>query len=374
MKIPNLIASNIVLSLFVLPLFLLGSKEYFGFFIRYSVYVIPIIIGSIFIINNNINKKDLISILIIFLLATVSLAFSNGGIGSILILLMSVLMVQVLSTTSFPPSYIRIIPLVGFCLVILLFIKSFAVVDDFKYFQETENNPNTMAYFIVYGFVYWFAFTNFSRLLNKVLCVALLIVAFYGIYNFSSRGAASAFICFFLMNLLPVRIYKSNYFINMLWLFVLISILFPLFYVYLYNNFIDISLFNKSLYTGREEIWLRMFNAFGENPLAWLFGLGSHTELWVGHNLNVHNNFWAVLVNFGIFGFIMYYVFIIGKIKELTTYMGNTMIRRLVIGFISYALFAGILESTTFWMPVLIYIYWGLGFSLSHVRTLNNTL
>lgn len=374
MKTLHQISFLILLALFVIPLFLLISKEYFGLFIKYSVYTIPLIVGSVFIINHQVNKKDFINILLILLFSILSLAFSHGGVGSVLVLFVSVLMLQVVASTYFPMNYMRIIPIVGFSLVLLLFIKSFSAVDNFVYYQETDINPNTMAYFIIYGFVYWFAFMDFSGLFKKVLCIILAGLAFYGIVNFASRGAAASLCCFLLMNLLPVRLYKSAYFIGMLWLFLIISILFPLFYVYLYQNHIDMQLFNKSLYTGREGIWLRMFDAFKEKPMSWLFGLGSHAELWAGHQLNVHNNFWAVLVNFGGVGCLLFYSFIIGKVQTLSVYMNNDIIRRLVIGFVSYAFFAGILESTTFWMPLLIYIYLGLGFCLSYKETINHEL
>ena len=73
----------------------------------------------------------------------------------------------------------------------------------------------------------------------------------------------------------------------------------------MYTNNVQFELLGKSLYTGRVDIWINAENNLNNNITALLFGLGSKSNLFLNHDLNLHNNYLGIIVNFGLIGFII---------------------------------------------------------------------
>lgn len=189
-----------------------------------------------------------------------------------------------------------------------------------------SNDPNILAfYFTLYFF---FVITNLKNRMNKAgfLLVSLVIILTF------SRGAylsiAFGLIILFLTSN-SIRLKIKAIIITIIFVFVLYLIgdkmpFNPINYV--------ISRFAK-LFTdggsGRLEIWSNAINTFLDNPII---GIGINSVREYNHEnymrgMYIHNSFLEVLVETGIFGFVVYlsfWVLIIREANNLTKIQKNT--------------------------------------------------
>jgi len=127
----------------------------------------------------------------------------------------------------------------------------------------------------------------------------------------------------------------------------------------LYNTGYSLEMFGKPLYTGREELWLNMFTLLKNNTVAFVFGMGSQTVLWE-NDLNVHNNFFNIIVNFGMIGYALYYIFILSYITKLAKYIQQKTVRKPLLMFVCAVLLLGFSETTSLWSVIFPFAYFGL--------------
>ena len=130
-----------------------------------------------------------------------------------------------------------------------------------------------------------------------------------------------------------------------------------------YKNDIDITIMGKSLYTGREIIWSNMYDALSENVVNWFFGLGSDVSLWGDRTLNVHNNYFAVIVDFGVIGFLIFYVYIFKKMGFVNE--KESTCKKLLFSFIAYVFLLGVTEVTTMYSVTYSLVFSAFSIALS---------
>jgi hypothetical protein len=303
-----------------------------------------------------------------------TLFITDGSFGSVITPAYGILIFWVISRCDFDTKHIR--PL----FVIMLFVFFYWVVKSFGYFNQfilnrsEYINTNTVAMLLLYLVIYSSIFSDYLNIkFSRILKFILVVLGFWGIYNMQSRGALIGLVAFsILYHLVPKRFWnnKKRVLLTVITVMIIGSI-FPYIYTRLYLNGVSFTLplINKDFYTGRELIWQNFFSAIGSSGVSVLFGLGSDAELWTGHTLNIHNNYLAVISNFGIIGFFAYYIFVISQIgsvyknkKTISEYQAN-----LIIGFLC-VLILGAYEVSTLWFMMLFFNFLFLGLAVDHEK------
>lgn len=151
--------------------------------------------------------------------------------------------------------------------------------------------------------------TKVKALWLRVLCIVGIIVPMVVLFTLASRGALLAVV---VASALMVAISNTKSHVKIG--FVLLGIILV---AYSYsNNYMDLLIVRmqeKSMSTGthRTEIWASKLDAFtrDNNLLHWLFGIGKMNSWQLGEYKNAiggaafHNQYLAMLVNYGIVGF-----------------------------------------------------------------------
>ena len=145
---------------------------------------------------------------------------------------------------------------------------------------------------------------------------------------------------------------------------------------FVYNawDFITTSMFNKEFGTlsSRTDIWFRIFELVGRNPLDVIFGLGHQTgslvfREYMGYEIkSAHNAFMEIFLRYGVIG-VLVYLGLLG----LTVYCFILHIKRKNYRFVFFyglcfvcILLHGITESTTLFTPNVGGLYFGFVFIL----------
>ena len=89
-------------------------------------------------------------------------------------------------------------------------------------------------------------------------------------------------------------------------------------YVYMYktNIILDLKFSAKRFFTGREQIWIEMWNALDAH---WLTGVGSGYQMasFMDGGFNVHNSMFNFLVVYGIIVFLLILSALLYKFKDI---------------------------------------------------------
>lgn len=357
-KIYILLSIILIFSLMSIPLFqsLLGSV----------IYLVALFLLISAIVFSKIKINNLIYILVVTIYVCVSCLLNGGNLGSIITFVLPILLFLIFSEAEINKKETTFLKYFCFFGLIVLFCYSFPYSEGYRSPLFITLNPNTLGMFIMYFFMIISVLGEYSKKRNKIFIILLFFMSIEGMYNYQSRGTVLALVFFALLMIAPSSIYNDKIITLITIAVILIGTIFPFIYLNLYKNGYSLEMFGKDLYTGREKLWLTMFNLFNESDLGILIGLGSDTVL-VNTNLNVHNNFFNIIVNFGVIGYMLYYGFIIVSIKQLAKNSGNCLVRKGIFMFICSALVLGFTETTTLWLHVFPFVYFGL--ILANVET-----
>ena len=173
------------------------------------------------------------------------------------------------------------------------------------------SNPNETGMVLAYTIIG--LFICMKRLRAIYTKFATLLVIGYLIYLVVLTRARTSFIGIIIFVILSI-IYKNKkgiLFTNkfMYLGFIIIPLAFVPFYLSIYRRFENIrTLFGKSLFSGRENVYI-------SDLLLWnnkMFG-----NLSTFYLSNAHNGFFTILINFGIFGTILYLIHLIINLVKL---------------------------------------------------------
>lgn len=208
-----------------------------------------------------INKRDWTVLLLALLFLFVS-AIKNRSYGVVVTFLNISLFLLVLNNISFSIRQVQFIRALTIGLLYLL-MSSFKF--RWKYgsmwVYDGYENINLNSYGLLLMMLYFnlvcFADLIFKkRVIKNIIFVVLTIWALYDIRVTACRSAIVAVIFFCVL----LFIDKANY-KKILIVLVLAGLLVPVFYVSMYEILGDIKFLGKSLYTGREVVWLNTWEA-----------------------------------------------------------------------------------------------------------------
>ncbi len=101
--------------------------------------------------------------------------------------------------------------------------------------------------------------------------------------------------------------------LTLMGLVVLVGILFPIVYVALFETGMissAASVMGKSLLTGRQYIWLNVWEYLKYHKSAFLWGTGYNTDFYAAGSFNLHNAYLQIFAQFGLPVFLLYFSYL----------------------------------------------------------------
>jgi len=352
-------SGNIYIGMMILTTLTLVNVAVFDAYKEVSLLVALVFVVLGFAFCRGIAGKDLVYLCVVTLYFLFSVMLTGGGLGSVVTFVVPVAMLLVYARMDVSDNAKKLLKSFGKVVIALLFAYSFLYGAHYREYSLKYINPNVLGIFVMYYFMLICLYADFSKKGTKPRIFLLFVIAFWAMYNYQSRGTAAALCIFVLLMLLPSKLYTPKRFMAVVILVVAVGTAFPFIYLHMYRSGYSLTLFGKTLYTGREELWLKMFDLLSQKLSSVVFGLGSQTVLWQ-YDLNVHNNFFSVIVNFGIIGYVLYYSYILAYIRKLAKYLDSPIVRKALIMFVCAVLVLGFTENTSFWSVVFPFSYIGL--------------
>lgn len=347
--------------MFILTGLSLISLNLFNRFTGISLYINIIICIIVVCANKKVREKNIIAISFFVFFALITLMIHNGGFGSILTFIVPLIYISAFCDAKISKSCLNYIKLICICIVLYEFIYSFNYHGVFVYYIRGKINPNTIGVYSMYAFLYYTALSSQESKKNKVAFAVLFGISCLTMINCESRMSLVSLI--FGVLLMSLKITKGRFYTITSYMLIVVGTIFPHIYVKMYTNGVDLQLLGKSLYTGREDIWVNMEENLKDNVMAMLFGLGSKSNLFLNHDLNMHNNYLGIIVNFGFIGYVTCFFYILHFIRCGSKYVNNSAHRKMLILFITTVLFYGFTETSYLWSSVMLFSFLCLGLS-----------
>ena len=326
-----------------------------------SLYLNIVVCVCVIASNNKVNRKYFVVIILAIAFALITLLIHSGGLGSILTFVIPLVYIMAFADAEISEKSIKYVKIICVVIVVYEFYYSFNYYGMFVYYIKGKINPNTVGAFSMYAFLYYTALSSQKSKKNKIFFVILLITSCITMINCESRMTLVSLIVGIL--LMSIKITNGRFYNCVSLALIILGTIFPHLYVKMYSEGVQFQILGKSLYTGREDIWLNMENSMNNNITALLFGLGSKSNLFINHDLNLHNNYLGIIVNFGLIGFVICFSFILHFIWRGSLCVSDSRHRKLLIIFISTVLLYGFTETSYLWASVTMLSFLCLGLS-----------
>lgn len=362
------IGSGLLVFLIIINCISLINYKLYLIYNQFAFYGNLLALIFIIILRNRIDKRDLKKYIFIFLFLAYgffTLILTGGGFGSVVTPVFSFILLYVFYNSNFTDKKLKILFVIFFLLNIFWVFNSVGYYTKILGNKDEFLNSNTVGMALVFTSIY---ITIFSKKLNlkfsKMLSLIVVAASIWAVINVEARGALMVLTVFIILKIFfPWRFWRSRIFtLSVFSAVIFIGTLIPVIYTKMYIDGINytIPFTTKSLYTGRELIWINYFK-MADKPADWIFGLGSNVELWRGKDLNIHNNYLAIINNFGIIGFLLYYGFILKQVDNIYKKAKiNKYQSSLIIGFLCVLIY-GFTEISTIWYVMFFFNFMFLG-------------
>ncbi|OOE87966.1 O-antigen ligase family protein [Salinivibrio sp. AR640] len=179
-------------------------------------------------------------------------------------------------------------------------------------------NPNVMGFFMSLNLMMLLSYIKASG--SHLVKLTVLILSSFAVLLIIVSTARSVWLSVlvfvFLYYIFRERVLDRSFFNSVSLLFFVSLFFFPLLYVYLSESSfgieIDTALMaatDKGLFTGREMIWNKMYEAL-EGSLFWGLGMGA-SNYDIGMSVSSHSLYMNLLFQFGIFGLLFFILMVI---------------------------------------------------------------
>ena len=323
------------------------NNTFFSFFSSFALYVFFFTSVILIYLKGSINKKVLVYFIFTAIYLCICTIINNGGIGSIITYITAIFVIYGFSDLRISNDVRNNIGIFLIFIMIFLAIKSIQYSEDWMFHRYNSINPNIMGLFTMYAYIYASSLVKIGKKIKFMLILALIL----SLINYAARGVLISSIFFIVLGDLLLEKINKKMLLHLGFCIITIGIMFPILYLVLHENNMSLNLLGKPLYTGREAIWINMFNAFSRDLWSIFLGLGSHVNLWEGMPLNVHNNYYAMIVNFGVLSLILYFCFLYFIYIRIDM-INHNQIKRYIIGFYSSTMLLGVIEVTTLWATI----------------------
>lgn len=380
----NKATSSIVFLIIIINLLCLFPLT-FRIYSRSSLsIIITYFIMIVFFLNRNIRilKKQMLVFGVMAVYSTVTLFFTKGGIGSLVNPLASMLFVMIINNCNFKERIFCYVKYLFYLLFFACIIRSPGYFINWSDKNTFSFNPNTLGFLLVYSSILINILGEEKpKRLKQIFTILLISLTFYGIFQYKSRASFIMYVAFLFFKYFIPSCWKRNkhFTISVYITILLMGILFPLFYLRLLECIVNVEFpllqnfaMNKDLYSGREIIWSNFYTEMSKDISHYIIWIGSHANImYGGDNINPHNIYILVMMNFGIIGFIIFFSFYILQIYKI--YQKHNLNKKKID--FTYAAFSylmlGIFEVTSLWSPFTVFmsLLWGIAGS----TIVNNT-
>lgn len=368
----NHLSEKILITLITINIFSFINVHLFQIYDNLFFYLNLLSVIVIILIKNRYYKKDLQLIMFLFIFLSyglLTLFITDGGIGSVLTPFYSILVFFVIKRTGISHKSLKMLTVIMILLNLFLVINSPGYYAKWFFNRDEYINSNTIGMVLMYTAIYSSIFLRRLKIKNAKLYIIIIYgLSIFGILNVQSRGSLLTLSSFIILDtFVSNKLWRNRRFVKLFYVILLgLGLSIPYIYTRMYNAGLqfDIPFTGKTLYTGREIIWNNFYHELSNNSMALIFGLGSNAELWSGRTLNLHNNYLGVIANFGVIGFVLYYVFWFSQIYSLfkKNQIESYQIS-LLVGFFSI-LVNGFFEISTLWHVMFFFNFMFLGLAM----------
>ncbi len=351
----NSLANYTVLFAVLISYMTILSKAIFDVLSGVILYLFAALILFLVCICTNIKVNRLMFVIITGIVVVLAITINDGGIGSVITFILPFLVLFVFERVELTQNSKKIIRVLSLLIFLFICVRSVSYASNWQYHRLNDINPNTMGQFMLFALIYMSALDNKKGIKKYLFLSVIFIIA---AINYETRAILLC-LGLYVLGLLFINKLTLKQ-IKILFLVLLgISIAFPFFYLQLYENNVNFTIFSKPLYTGREQIWSEMMNQIEQEPSAWIWGLGSDVVLQKDLALNLHNNPFAIIVDFGLLGFALFYGCVISLVMKIKA--ENVTVKKLLLGWICSVILLGFTEVTTMWANSLFLSFLTLG-------------
>lgn len=304
--------NNFILLLVMFFIFIATwSNIYVHVIINKYLMIINILLFFMNIIINSMHKKkfkriEFISIISMLFISLLNVLINGSNLGSYIILINFIFIIFMSPYLSIEESKIIFLSkmFLGFFLYWLIA-------------NHNGFNTNTIGAIGLYTYIAsMFYLDNTNK--PKIIRIFITVLTFNFIIQSESRGALIGLIVYIVLKyFIPTKMWSNYISYNFICIILTIgSIIFVLFYVYLWKNNINIQLdfSTKSFYSGRNLIWYELWQVFKEN---YIIGIGSSYQMKSYTNLNIHNSMYNILVVYGIPVFIVVVSLLLKRLNQV---------------------------------------------------------
>ena len=309
-----------------------------------------VVAGFIIVLTSRkiiINRNLLIGYILLVLMALLVVRLNGSGSGVVLQFIWPLLLIVILSRKTLSKSFIIAIIYISKLFIILLVGKTLMLyrASDMSLFTVKNGyiNPNSTGMILIY--LLWFStIGNKKSGLNKSELFWTAIV-FVGVWFSESRTSLLVLVLTVVLQLFFYEKLRENR--KILFLIILAafiaSFMLPFAFVLLYKSgaLSKIIFLRKSLFTGREWIWMKVFDYFRQNPIAYIIGTGYNDTFWKQGSFNLHNAYIMLVAQYGLIITLGYFFFILrivwksydaGKLSALKTKMVFIVLTVMLVG------------------------------------------
>lgn len=218
-------------------------------------------------------------------------------------------------------------------------------------------NANSTGMLILY--LFWFSTIENQKIGLHRSEFFWAMIAAVGIWNTGARTALLVFgSTLFIQTVFESKLRRNRKLLLIVLLGTLaVGIAVPFLYVMLFQaNVANSAVFlGKNVFTGRELIWINVFNYYLRNPIAYLIGTGYNDTFYIKGSFNLHNAYLMLAAQYGLIITIWYFSCVLRVLwKSYDTEEPGPLKMKMI--FIVFAtMLMGITEVSFSWVPTLIF-------------------
>jgi O-Antigen ligase. len=296
---------------------------------------------------------------------------NGSGIGVIIQFIWPLYIIYMFKNFHIPDAYIGRINVLMMAGWILAIIGSLTYTD--AYFEAFEKNmdteginPNTIAIIIVITCLFLGMYID-SKSKSRFWKILVYLSSFAALYRTRSRTSLVAFVAILTVELILKKKIEKSRKLALLLVAIIIAagIIFPLIYVGLYANGVvtyDTLFLEKRFFTGRQYIWINLWNYLQNNHDAFIWGVGYNTELYSRGSFNLHNAYLMIFAQYGFATLLVYLAYIFYSASSMYGRSGRiSNLQFKCYQILLYVLIAGFGETVLSYIPNLIFIAMAIG-------------
>lgn len=336
----------------------------------YFTYIIFAFIVLLLVCGYKVKLRvqNIVKLIAFLALTTIIILINNSGLGLLNLIVWPIVIIYMIKNSNLSYNYINklnVIFLVGW---IFSIIASLSYSESyFEHFEMnyTGFNPNTVAIIIVFTCLFLILYVdNTSK--STFLKAIVYIISALALYRCKSRTSIIAFLAVILIEVfLKKLIIKSKKMAVIIMAAIIAAgIIFPFVYVTLFTKGIisyDTRILGKSIYTGRQYVWLNLWEYLQNNKEAYIWGTGYNETFYTG-SFNLHNAYLMIFAQYGIFVLVIYLFYLFRSVLDMfgqINYISDVQFKCYQI--ILYVLIVGFGETILSYAPNMIFIATAIG-------------